>query len=363
MTPYDPNWTHADSAGLVDATMYHSRVDLEELADAINRRRLLVIKKPLDYARVLDAHPYVSQHVLTQTDYQTPGDPNPVVAMRDALVASNGGVLTAAPRQDYLYTPPSPESIAWLWPDPDADENKTIARWLASPSPTEVGLFNRLNGLSTWTDPSPNPGGFPGWAKAVHLNELRRVVALLRRGRWELPIQWVAGLFSAIPGTPWTGHHIANDGANELRSVGGVRFAPDLYDGLPYGLRDVTARAASISLTFNDDCHVELRQVTRPVLFGSDMPSWDYYRSASQQAWASPGGAGAGDSVPLGTFQASKNVPVTLNDPGLLPMTQAMLDDATPPYFLLRQLDVGTSTVGISDSTITVDFELNSPPA
>jgi len=365
--PYTPNWSNANVAGLVDSTLYHRRADLAELADAINRRRLLVIQTPFDYPPVLNARPYVSQYAIDD-GLDSPNQPpyEYALAMRNGLVGPGSSILNALPGMDgYLPGPANPISLNWLWPEADGDENKIIRSWQSSPSPTEVGLFNRLNGTTTWTDPTLMPGQF---GKAVHVNELRRVVAMLRRGRWTLPIYWRAGMLSDLPDLTWIPDTLGNDGVDELRSVGGVRFHVDRVSGR-HGLHGVRALSASLTFTLSftgsATCEVELRHVLRPVTFlDNDGPSWTYYRRASKLPWAQPGGAGVGDSVAIGgAITVSAGVPVVVNDASLLPAVQAMLDETAPSFFMLRQLDVGKSMVAISNATITVDFELASPPA
>ncbi|MCL2700648.1 MAG: hypothetical protein FWE88_03015 [Phycisphaerae bacterium] len=368
-TIYTPQWANANSAGLVDSSRYIRRCDLDELAAAINRRRLLVIQNPYEYGPLLDARPYVSQYAIDDSSEMSAQD-HYAMAMRHAVI---NRILYAQPGRDTLHQPASPKSITWLWPLADADENKAITTWLASPSSTAVGLFNRLNGSATWTQPTLHANGVD-YAKAVHVNELRQALEWLRRGRWELPIYWNLGMLSEVPDTGWFGDSIANTGSGELRSLGLLRavlLASEIGGGMApnvYGLHGVRVLSASISIAVNTACVVELRQVLRPISLvrtAGDLPTWNHYRGTSKLAWAQPGGMGAGDSVAIGggATSASPGSPAVFSGGDLLPVLQAMFDQEAGQFFLLRRVDVANTMVDITGTTLTVDFELTSPPA
>jgi len=119
-----------------------------------------------------------------------------------------------------------------------------------------------------------------------------------------------------------------------------------------------------MTIEVSDPCVVEVRHVLRPVSFESDWPSWQYYRSTSQLPWSQPGGAGAGDSVAVsGAVPVSPGNPLVLDDIALLPIFQSMLDQAAPPFFLIRRIDTGGNMITITTSSLTLEFELTSPPA
>ena len=359
MATYNPAWTNADSNGRVDSTCYHGRGDLDEIAAAINRRRLLVIQEPWDYDALLDVRPYVSQYVIDDST-ESPAADN-ALNFRQAVIDR---ILLAAPGRDTYYVPSNPSSLAWLWPLADADENKTVVTWLGSPSPTQVGLFNRLNGSPGWTDPAIVANAtHTSPARAVHINELRQALEWLRRGRWVLPMYWNVGLFTGMPNVPWFGSLLTYDGTSEARALGVVR--PHIG---PRGLHGVRAIAASVSITFSAACVVEMRQVLRSISFDDDWPTWNHYRGDSGLPWSQPGGCGAGDSeVVFGPAPVSAGVPLVIDGAnggsGWLPTWQSVLDQDSSPFFLLRRLDAAAGLVDILSASLTLTFELDSPPA
>jgi len=364
MSPYDPNWSNANASGRVDATNFIRRVDLDEIAAAINRRLLLVLQSPFHYAPLLDARPYVSQYVID--DVRVGGHPPDYLNnFREAI---DFDVLLAMPGGDIAYYPNNPIAMDWLWPLADGDENKTIVQWTGSPSATEVGLFNRLNGVYGWTDPTIDAGYVTQHARAVHLNELRQALEWLRRGRWVLPCYGWWGLVNTMPDQAWFAWQVGNNGSDDIRTMFGPRLHIDSGDGLLRGLHGVKPISASMTMTFSQSCTLEFRQILRPILHGyAGQSSWDFYNNATKSPWAAGGATGPGDSqVFVNSISATANVPLTIditNTTGWLTMWQSMLDGDTPPYFLARRLDTGATMVNISNVTITLDFELNSPPA
>jgi hypothetical protein len=364
MTTYNPAWSNANSTGLVDSTCFHSRSALDEIAAAINRRRLLVLQNPFDYASLLNPRPFISQYVIDDSLELSPADNAP--NFRQAIIQR---ILGASPGQDIAYMPTNPTSMVWLWPLADADENKTIVTWLGSPSATQVGLYNRLNGGSTWTDYNLDVGALVTQdARAVHVNELRLALEWLRRCRWTMPVYGWYGLVNSMSGTPWMSGIFGADGANDVRAVFGPRLHIEHPNGLPLGLHNVRPLSASLSLTSSQSCVVEVRQILRPITIGvNGMASWDFHNNATQSPWAQGGATGPGDSeVVCGPISMTANVPLVLdihNTAGWLTMWQSMLDQNSPPYFLIRRLDTGPTLMNLSNASVTLDFELNSPPA
>lgn len=328
---YTPAWTNADAQGRVTQEQWIRDVDVQELIDAVNRRRRLVYLSEQNY----DVEDWVSVSPLWQLRGQITG------AIHTPTTGGLGG------------TPPTPEGMDWLWPVADANENGVLQPGAGG----DVSLFEQLNGTSGWTDATLSAGGF---AKAVHVNELRQALQWTSRGRWVLPIYFTGGLFSLLPDTPWMGEAIANNGTDELRSVG---YAVFRADGLPVrGLSGTTARTSSkIEITADTNCTVEIYRVQREIDFASDLPTWNEYDPSASGAWQSAGGLGANDAAYIGTLQLTADTPGTLTGAAVRQAFQDILDGAGP-FFLLRRGDTGYPTIYISGKA-NVEFDLTTPPS
>ncbi|MBN1942723.1 MAG: hypothetical protein JW849_05445 [Phycisphaerae bacterium] len=327
---YTPAWTNADAQGRVTNQQWIGLCDVQELAEAVNRRRRLVYLSEQSF----DAAEMISVAPLPALREQ----------IADTILLPAAGGLGGEP--------PTPEAMAWLWPVADENENGVLA-------PNEggdVSLFEQLNGTSDWTDASLSAGDF---AEAVHANELRQAVEWISRGRWTLPIYFTTGLFSLLPDTPWMGEAIGNNGSAELRSVG---YAVFRAAGSPIrGLTGATARASSqIEITADTPCQVEVYRVKRPIDFAVNLPTWNEYNPGASLAWQTPGGTGPDDAAYVGTLNLSAGVPGTLTGEAVRQAFQAVLDGANQ-FFLLRRSDTGYPTIYVS-GRVVVEFDLSTPP-
>ena len=273
--------------------------------------------------------------------------------LRNSLLA---GVLS--PAAGFMGgAPASPSSMLWLWPLADADEGKIIVSGTGSVGPGQVGLLSRLNGTNHWTDPSL-AGGTTA-VRAVHFDEAAQAVEWLTRGRWELPIYFADGIFSAMPDTPWIGEIIANSGSAECRSIGFIMFRD--ADQPPHGLTNVQVRSTScVTLTADTNCTVALYRCLRPVSYVSGRATWNKYLPQQNLSWSSPGGIGGGDADFLGTAALSANVPGQIGGSAVAAALGAMIS-GQPPGFLVRRVDQGGATISIAGSAV-VEFDLVSPP-
>jgi len=287
---YAPTWTNANAQGRVQpAEHWVCLSDAEELADAVNRRRRLVY---------LDDQSYSFDEDVTTA---------PTTSFRQQMI---NAILTPAPG-GLGGEPPTPSSMEWLWPVADGDENKIIVP--SSPGEGEVSLFAKLNGTGTWTDASLAGGAF---VRAVHANELRQAVEWLRRGRWTLPIYFTAGIISVLPNTCWIGELVANNGTDELRTVG---FALFRWGSSPVlGLTNVTARASScLELTADEDCTLGVYRCKRSIDFEDDPPTWNDYAPNASLSWETPGGLGGADAESIGTVELTAEEPGTVSGVGV----------------------------------------------
>ncbi len=346
--PYQPAWTYGDANGRLTPGVHRIHLaDPAEIAAAVNRRHRLTFRSADDFSGDLYAGAPV--RVRTYASAQPPPYLNLRTALASAILEPEPGGAGGVPA--------SPEAMCWLWPEQDGDAGKVIVNDAQSaPSAGEVGLFDKLNTTSGWTDA---PGAGLTHVRAVHLNELRRVVEMLRRGRWTLPLYLPCGLFSPLPDTPWIGDSVANNGADELRAVGHAVLraggAPEL------GLTNVTARdATAVELTADAACTVEVYRCLRAIDFDADPPTWNEYDPSGPAAWSVPGAGGAADATLLGSIVLAADTPGALTTPALQTAVQAMIDGGEQ-NFILRRADAGAQTI-VVQARLIVEFDLDSPP-
>ena len=344
--PYLATWTNGDAQGRVAPAVHRIRLsDAQELAEAINRRRLLTYQAAQDF----------SSHVAAGKRLREPTFDSAVAPPLDNFRAALAEKILSAPLGTLGGEPATPAAMDWLWPIADGDENKRIVAGEAGAG--EVSLFDKLNATAGWTDADLLAAVSP--VRAVHCNELRQAVEWLRRGRWVLPVYLATGLFSPLPDTPWIGELIANNGAQELRTLGMAILRT--VDDPPRGLCGVMAReSCSLAVTADADCQVEVYRCKRTVDFVTDRPTWNEYDPSASAAWASPGGAGADDAAWIGSVSLTAGVPGYLTGAALAEAVQAMVDGAEQ-NFLLRRADTGYETITLT-AELTVEFDLDSPP-
>jgi len=343
--PYAATWTNGNAQGRLEGGAHAVRDDdPAEAAAAINRRRRLVYLAEQDFSgQVAPDEPVRAAAVATQT-------PPPFRNFRDNLTDE---VLCPA-AGGLGGEPATPSAMDWLWPVAGADENKILVA--SDPAGAEVGLLDQLNGSGDWTDADLAGGAA---VRAVHFNELRQAIEWIRRGRWALPVYFSGGIFSMLPNTPWIGDCIANNGADELRSIGLVLART--ADSPARGLVAVTALPATrIDVTADTDCTVELYRCCRAIDFTADPPTWNEYDPSASSAWTAPGGAGAGDAVFIGSLALTANVTGQLSNAALVAAVQALIDGAEQ-NILIRRADTGSQTIGVA-AELVVAFEVDSPP-
>ncbi len=344
--PYAATWTNANAQGRLDAgEQTVCFCDADELADAVNRRRMLTYQEPQDFTSDVAAGLWVRARTLATAE--TP----PFDNLRDALA----GKIIDAPTGTLGGSPATPAAMDWLWPVAGEDENKLIVSGAAGAG--EISLLEKLNGTDDWTDAVLTAGQTA--IRAVHFNELRQVAEWLRRGRWRLPVYFGNGLYSPLPDTPWLGDLIANNGTHELRSLGFAVLrtgeVPDL------GLTEVTARPGSyLEITTNLNCTVEVYRCLRAVDFIDDAATWNDYDPSASAGWTAPGGTGAGDAVYVGSVSLTAGVAGSLSGANLAAALQAMIDGAEQ-NLLVRRGDTGPESIAIA-GTLVVEFDLDSPP-
>jgi hypothetical protein len=343
---YQATWTNGSQAGRVQSGVDRIRVcDAAQLAAAINRRRLLTFQAQQDFSSFIGAGFWLRRTLLDGAAAPPFDDFRGNVCHQ--ILEPPAGMVPGLP--------PSPTAMQWLWPRGDGDENKVIVE--TNPGPGQVGLFDRLNGTSGWTDPGLSGGCTP--IRGVHWNELRQSIEWLSRGRWILPVYFSGGLFSLLPDTPWFGGAIGNNGSSELRTIG---FSILRYPGQPTaGLANVTVRASSyLEITSDVSCGAQVSHCLRPIDFVNDFPSWNKYQPRAGLAWGTPGGVGGGDSTSLGAMSLSQGAPAQFSGGGLASALQAMVDGAEM-NLLLQRTDNGPQTVSVT-GRLVVEFDLSSPP-
>jgi hypothetical protein len=307
--------------------------DHVEVAREINRRRRLV---------------YAGENSTLDDDFLATKfiSAAKVAALRNefaGLLSPAGGCLGG--------DPPTPTSMRWLWPEADADENKPLTA--ASPPPSgEVNFFAKMNGGTGWTD---SLSGVT-FVRAVHTNELRWACEKLSRGRWEVPIYWPNGIFSAVPDSPWTTDAIGNNGTHELRSIGAAVIITD--PPTPLGPADVTVRTSSkFCITADVNCTVEIYRCKRPIDFYNDLPTWNTFAPSVPSAWETPGCGSAADRAFVGSLSLTAGVEGTLTGSAVAGAIQAMID-GEPQNFMVRRSDTDWATITIT-GRLVADFDLD----
>ena len=346
---YSATWQNSNDQGRLDAGSHVICLsDPQELAERINRRRLLIYKQTQDFCSDI----YTGAHIRQATLAAATAPP-----FDSFRLNISAGVLSPA-AGGLGGSPATPAAMDWLWPVNDGDEGKVLVAGDAGIGEGEIGLFQRLNGTTHWTDPTLTGGG--DYVRAVHMNELRQAIEWISRGRWRLPIYFSAGIFSAMPDTPWLDQAVANNGSVDLRSLGYAVITPA---GTPVtGLLDVEIRAGStLTITADRNCTIEARHCLRPLLWQSSPPTWNKYVPSANQAWATPGATGAGDSVLIGSVALTANEAGSISGSPLTSALQAIVDGAEPA-FLLRRSDTGPLTVNVSGE-VTIELDLDTEDA
>jgi len=343
--PYAATWTNGSAQGRLEGGAHAVRDDdAAEVAEAINRRRRLVYLPGQDFSgQVGPGEPVRAAAVATQT-------PPPFRNFRDNLTDKILSPATGGLGGE----PATPSAMDWLWPLAGTDENKVLVA--SDPGTGEIGLLEELNGSGAWTDADLAGGAA---VRAVHFNELRQGIEWIRRGRWHLPVYFSGGIFSLLPNTPWIGDAIANNGINELRSVGLVLART--ADSPVRGLTGVAVLPATrIDVTADVDCTVELYHGLRAIDFTADPPTWNEYDPSASAAWTAGGGIGAGDATFIGSLDLAANVTGQLSNAALAAAAQAMIDGAEQ-NILIRRSDQGSQTIGVA-AELVVAFDLDCPP-
>ena len=345
---YTPDWTNANAQGRLDPGVHAVCLsDAEEMVEAINRRRLLTYQGEQDFSSHIQTDAYV--RASTMATVSSPPFDNFRESLDDKILSPPLGTLGGQP--------PTPTGMDWLLPVAGDDENEILVSGVGGVPEGKVGLFQKLNGADYWTDPVLTAGDTP--IRDVQWNEPRQAVEWIRRGRWELPVYYWVGINSMVPDTPWIGEVIANNGGDELRTIGFAAIRT--FEDPVRGLTNVTVRSNSyLQLTADKNCTAEVHACLRPIDFETDRPTWNEYNPAQSWAWSSPGGLGTGDSTPIGSIELTAGTPGNLSGAALTSALQAMVDGAEQ-NFLVRRVDTDVLGVVI-ESQLFIEFDLDTPP-
>ncbi len=316
-----------------------------EICTAINRRRLIT---------------YQNQQTFTapfQDDSWVVPDPidEATSPPYDNLRSNIASKILSPPLGIFGGEPPTPSAMDWLWPF-GGDENKKIVSGAVEPEGDEVGLYQKLNGTNHWTDANLTGTTF---IRTVHLNELRKVIEWIKRGRWGLPIYFSAGIISILPDMPWIPEAIANNGTEELRSLGFIIIRT--VETPVRGPVDVTVRSSSrLYLTAESECDVDVYRVKREIDFASDPPTWNDYDPSEGGSWALAGCSGASDRAFIGSMSLVSYVENSITGSNVAAAFQAMID-GEEQNVMIRRSDVTPYNIGVT-GRIVIEFDLTVPP-
>ncbi len=314
---YNPSWTNGNGSGRLVSPDHHIRlIDAEEIGDALDRRRRIAYWSGFDFSSDLVSGAYVKGS--TVRDFRSK-------LISDVLLADYGALGGS---------PPTPLAVDWTWPVGDGDFGKKLVGYTTDPN--EANLFDKLNDTGSWSGSATGPGSS---IRAVDINELRQALEWTIHGAWQLPIYTTAGILSVMASTPWIGNVIANNGTDELQSIG---WAVVNYDDR--GIQNATARSSSIVVSVDTACTVQVYHADKSVDFNNP-PSWDSF-------------GGLGGCTSIGSASCSPGSPGTIS--GASTALGNMIDGAEQ-NFLFRRSDNGPETITIR-ATFHANFELNTPP-
>ena len=326
---YNYSWTTQDSEGKVTAGKdYASRLNLQELATAIKRRlKLCFVNKP-DCLTVK----YISSGDLAQME-------NLITDILDQPAFTGG-----------LYDS-KPFSMRWINPLPDTNSNKLLT---SSISNDRLCIYELVNGRDQFT----RALDFENKIRALHINELRKVVEILRMGCWQSTVSFMSGIFTDDKDFPFAESVICNNNDLEIRAIG--RTA--LHDTEGNGLSNVTIRPeSSMQFSTSEDCKIAVYRCKRRVDVYLNQPTWNQYNPEENLNWSTPGGLGESDAELIGTGTISGLTPITFSGTIVQQTLQAIANGA-PCNFIVKRLDTGSEFINVS-GCINAYWEINSPPA
>ncbi len=305
---YNPSWSTGTGGRIVSPNHSIHLVDAEEIGDALDRRRRIAFWSGFDFSADLFAGAYVKGSTFGSFRSKIVSD----------VWGANYGALGGSP--------PTPLAVDWVWPIDDGDKGTKL---------TGAFVFDKLNGTGSWGSSVAAKASI----EALDINELRQVIEWTRDGDWELPNYNTAGILSSVPDTPWIGDVIANDGVDELQSVG---WAVVHFDDK--GIQNATARSSSIVVSVDTACTVQVYHVDKYVDFDNP-PSWNSF-------------GGLTGCTSIGSASCSPGSPGTIS--GASTALQNMIDGSYQ-NFLFRRSDTGVETITFS-AVFHANFTLDTTP-
>ena len=326
---YQFSWTKQNAQGEVEpASDYISKQEIIEIAEALNRRRKLAFIEPL-------------------TPYDTPKIAGYNLSRLETQLSTIVGIAT------FTGTPldEKPFKRSWLNPTPGTDYNKEIT---LVPKADSVIIYNLINGTGNFSRHNNNEK----FARATHINELRKAVKILSKGCWQSTLGFLTGISSAEPNSQFYYPAIHKSDSMEVRSIART----PIKSGNDLGLKNVTVTdESSIMLTADCDCQIAIYHCLRPADLTSNQATWTSYNSQTNSNWSQPGGLGAGDAELIGTLNLQAYQAGTLSGAAVKNTLQKMVDGA-PANFIAARTDTGNEFISLSGCVNTV-WEINTPPA
>lgn len=150
-----------------------------------------------------------------------------------------------------------------------------------------------------------------------------------------VPIEFMAGLFSMFPDTPWIPHCVGNNPRGELRSVGVIAISQSAFS---------PGSSCSLHFAADVDCTLEIFLLSHNLELSWIAPTWNSV--SADRKWHVPGGISEADGRLLGAVEMKVGQVgvITINGE----FNDGKLNRLPRRGLLIRRRDMGMQTVSIN---------------
>ena len=157
-----------------------------------------------------------------------------------------------------------------------------------------------------------------------------------------IPIEFMSGLFSMFPDTPWISHCVGNNSRGELRSVGTIAIPQEAFS---------PGSSCSLHFTADVDCTLEIFQLSHNLEASQNTPTWNSISTDCK--WPVPGGISKTNARSIGIVQIKVGQVEKLTGKKLSDHFTGCANDGKPNCpprwgLLIRRSDTGAQTVNIA---------------